>query len=176
MSEELKSVAEFLGPNAGVYLEKKMKKISDGLSVVLGLDLTLRMKKEYERMSEEASKYGDVILHETFSKHVKGLNSAAYHIHKNAIEHGWYDEPRTFGDVIALCHSELSEALEAHRKRESDFYMETEKPEGVAVEMIDCVIRIFDYLASKNIDIERIITLKHEYNAGRPYRHGGKLL
>ena len=32
-----------------------------------------------------------------------------------AKDHGWWDEPRTFGDCIALVHSELSEALEANR-------------------------------------------------------------
>ncbi|WP_171804955.1 hypothetical protein [Mahella australiensis] len=30
-------------------------------------------------------------------------------IHTNAKKHGWWDEDRSFGDVIALCHSELSE-------------------------------------------------------------------
>ena len=129
-----------------------------------------------EVMSEEVQKYEIKLTPRPFIEHVKGLNAAAFCIHMNAVKHGWYDEPRTFGDVIALCHSELSEALEAHRKGEEMFYMETEKPEGVAVEMVDCVIRILDYLASQHVDIERIIALKHEYNVGRPYRHGGKLL
>ena len=32
-----------------------------------------------------------------------------------ARDHGWWDTERTFGDCIALVHSELSEALEAYR-------------------------------------------------------------
>lgn len=31
-------------------------------------------------------------------------------------EKGWYEADRTFGDEIALLHSEVSEALEAYRK------------------------------------------------------------
>lgn len=40
-------------------------------------------------------------------------------VHQTALEKGWYgpdgDQDRNMGEVIALMHSELSEALEAHR-------------------------------------------------------------
>ena len=42
--------------------------------------------------------------------------------HAIAKAHGWWDEERTFGDLIALVHSELSEALEAYRERELEAY------------------------------------------------------
>ena len=47
-----------------------------------------------------------------------GLNDLAADIHANAVAHGWWDEARSFGDIVALCHSELSEALEAYRDGE----------------------------------------------------------
>lgn len=95
-------------------------------------------------------------------------------VHQNAVEHGWWDEERTFGEIVALCHSELSEALEAYRKGEEMCWIDEGKPEGIATELIDCVIRIFDYLAHENVNIEEILVLKHEYNKTRPYKHGGK--
>ena len=103
-------------------------------------------------------------------------------IHENAKAHGWHDYVRTFGDIIALCHSELSEALEEYRKGYNvfDIYYNSndnyEKPEGVPVELADVIIRIFDYCAEAGIDIEHAIRLKHEYNKTRPYRHGGKVI
>ena len=36
--------------------------------------------------------------------------------HAIALSKGWWDEERSFGDLIALVHSELSEALEAYRR------------------------------------------------------------
>jgi len=98
-------------------------------------------------------------------------------IHDNAVEHGWWDEDRSFGDIVALCHSELSEALEEYRNGKPMSYEgENGKPEGVAVEMIDCIIRILDWCGKKGIDVDELLRKKHEYNKGRPYRHGGKKL
>lgn len=83
----------------------------------------------------------------------KTLNEWARDIHQNAVEHGWWDEPRSFGDIVALCHSELSEALEEYR-----------------------LIRILDWCGKEGVDVEAVLAQKHEYNRTRPYRHGGKAL
>lgn len=102
------------------------------------------------------------------------INRATKEIHENALAHGWWDEDRSTGEIIALCHSELSEALEAYRRGEPMVWIDGAKPEGIAVEMVDCIIRILDYLGKEGIDVEEVLRMKHEYNVTRPYRHGGK--
>lgn len=108
------------------------------------------------------------------------INEFAKEVHTNACEKGWWDEPRTFGEIVALCHSELSEALEEFRAgRDMVWYAnkdEKTKPEGIAVEMADCIIRILDWVGKENIDMDAIIREKMDYNKTRPYRHGGKVL
>lgn len=105
------------------------------------------------------------------------LNDLAREIHENALIHGWWDESRSFGEIVALCHSELSEALEEYRNsRPMEYKGDNNKPEGIAVEMCDCLIRIFDWAAHEDIDIDGIIRRKMRYNETRPYRHGGKVI
>lgn len=105
---------------------------------------------------------------------MQNINKLAKDIHENAVAHGWWESDRGLAEIIALCHSELSESLEAYRNGEELVWDNDGKPDGIAVELIDCVIRIFDYLAKEKVDIEQIMRIKHEYNKTRPYKHGGK--
>ncbi|MDD5292342.1 MAG: MazG nucleotide pyrophosphohydrolase domain-containing protein [Candidatus Omnitrophica bacterium] len=84
--------------------------------------------------------------------------------HEIAKGKGWWDKERSDGEVIALMHSELSEALEAMRN--------SHPKEALAEELADCCIRIFDYCGQKKIDLGEALLKKIEKNKGRPYRHG----
>jgi hypothetical protein len=68
--------------------------------------------------------------------------------YKTAVDKGWHTEPRSFGEVTALFHSEVSEALEIWRdpSRKLDEVWESEdgKPEGFVIEISDLLIRVAD--------------------------------
>jgi NTP pyrophosphatase (non-canonical NTP hydrolase) len=93
-------------------------------------------------------------------------------INRYAHDKGWWSQPREFGTLIALCHSELSEALEAERENKiSDKIPEFS---GVEEELADTVIRILDMSAELKLDLIGALKAKMDYNDSRPFRHGGK--
>lgn len=83
--------------------------------------------------------------------------------HTNAKRNGFHDEEREFAVGIALLHSELSEALEAHRKDDWN---------GVKEELADVAIRLGDLCGQFNVDLEQEVQVKMAYNETRKYRHG----
>lgn len=228
MNEKQKKLREaFKAASCGVYPEKAFK---EGWGLV-GPRLEGFYFEAYALLADEPVKeLKDYTLAE-----LAGL------VHDMAREKGWWDAPREWSEIACLIHSEISEAVECYRDGRMAMHVVDGKPEGLAVELADVLIRCLDFLASHNeplsqlvlpeytvadaqryiyhdessthdmlqalhaahiavddyglsatqrveqcvrqvlrmakrfdLDLQAAVVAKIEYNAKRPYRHGGK--
>lgn len=93
-------------------------------------------------------------------------------IYDDNVRAGWYSDPRTgeriqrnVGEMLALIHSEISEALEGHRKNLMDDHLPHRSM--IEVELADAVIRICDLAGYLGLDLGGALEEKREYNANR---------
>lgn len=94
--------------------------------------------------------------------------------HNAAVAGGWWHDlmtgvslkgQRNIPEMLCLIHSEISEAMEGHRKNKMDDKLPHRK--AIEVELADAVIRIMDLSGGLNLDIAAAIVEKMAYNAQR---------
>ena len=100
------------------------------------------------------------------------LNKVRELCYEESFKAGWHTNletgellERNKGEMIALIHSEISEAMEGERKGLMDDHLPN-RPMA-EVEMADAIIRIMDYCGRWGYDIGGAIIDKIEYNRNR---------
>lgn len=85
--------------------------------------------------------------------------------------HWWHDHitgeklNRNKGELLMLMVSEISEAMEGERKNLMDDKLPHRKM--AEVELVDCLIRLFDYSGAYGYDLQGAYEEKRAYNAVR---------
>lgn len=104
----------------------------------------------------------------------EGINAAVRACHGASLNAGWWhdeagnhlaDNPMTVPVKLCLVHSEISEAMEGHRKKLMDDKLPNRPM--IEVELADALIRICDLAGALNLDLGGAVVEKMLFNAQR---------
>ncbi len=100
---------------------------------------------------------------------INGLRQIQTTLHCHNVNVGWWDDTPDVNarvpEKLCLIHSEISEAMEGHRKNLMDDKIPNRKM--IEVELADAVIRILDLGGALKLDIAGAIEDKFEFNKTR---------
>lgn len=77
-------------------------------------------------------------------------------------------------ELIGLCHTELSEAVEAARKHRQQSWSDAKTKDTMVRELAGAIVRIMDMSEFFELPLAEAILEEIKANSQRGYMHGGK--
>ncbi len=91
------------------------------------------------------------------------LNGKMHQVRALADAKGFSSDPARIWEMLALIHTEVSEATDAYKKGEP--------MEHIGEELADAIIRILHLMSALNLDAEQLFQDKMKRNWERPYKY-----
>lgn len=119
----------------------------------------------------------DTVDRPALAEAAEALDVLANVLHARNVAAGWWKKDddgnvveRNMGEMLCLVHSEISEAMEGHRKSLPDDKL-PQYP-MLIVELVDALIREFDILGREcqkaDVNLSEVFMAKVDFNAVRP--------
>lgn len=114
-------------------------------------------------------------LHYLKADFISVFESLANETHTTAKEKGFYDNPPSDIERIALMIEELGDCIKVLRAEEMPMDPHCPNYTRLEVKLADTIIRIMDYSIYRNLRVAWALIDKMYENTNRPYKHGKKL-